>query len=258
MQKGTVITLILSIGLVLTTGFGIGMLANNTASAESSTNYMNFSQQNTGIWVSGQGKVTVTPDIAVISAGVEVRADLLNEAQTQAAQAMAALLETVKAAGVNERDITTQQYYIQPVYTWDEQSRNSIITGYRVTNTVTIKVRLVESAGSIIDDITRITGSYTRINNVYFTVDNPEQYYEQARENAMADAKSKAEQMAALSGIQLGKPTYISEGSSYYPPVVRYDGYYGAKEDAQAPATPIAPGETDIVLGVQVVYSIQQ
>jgi uncharacterized protein YggE len=76
-------------------------------------------------------------------------------------------------------------------------------------------------------------------------------YYGQAREKAMADAKSKAEQIARLGGVTLGKPTYISE-SSYYPTPIT------VRTDAIAPTveTPISPGEMDITITVQVVYAI--
>ena len=257
MQKSAVVTIVLSMVVVLTAGFGLSTLASNAQAADNTTNYMNFTQQNTGIWVTGNGKITVVPDIAVINAGVEVQAGTVALAQQQAAAVMDALIQAIKGAGVAPADIATQQYSVQPVYTWDESWRTSTITGYRVINSVNVKVRAIANTGDVIDDIARAGGDYTRINNVYFTVENPEQYYAQARENAMADAKAKAEQMASLSGVQLGKPMYISEGSSYYPPVIRYDAAYKEGDYSQAPSTPISPGETDIYISVQIVYTIQ-
>jgi len=256
MQKSTVLTIFLSLALVITTGFGLSSLLTRQTAAEDAGNYMTFSSQNNGIWVSGQGKVTVIPDIAVVVMGVETQAQNVGDAQQEAAEAMDALMKVLEGAGVSQSDIKTANYNVQPVYTWDEPQRTSIITGYRVSNSVTVKIRQVNSAGEIIDEVVRASGDAARINNVYFTVDDPEQYYKLARERAMVDAKSKAEQMAALSGVQLGKPTYISEGSTYYPPVIRYDNVY-KEGDAQAPGTPITPGDADIILNVQVVYAIQ-
>lgn len=256
MQKSTALTIFLSLALVITAGFGLGSLMNNQAAAEDTSNYMTLSSQNTGIWVNGQGKVTVTPDIAVVIMGVEAQAQNVGDAQQQAAEAMAALMEVLEEAGVAQSDIKTNNYSVQPMYVWDEQQRTSIITGYRVNNSVTVQIREVDAAGAIIDEVARASGDATRVNDVYFTVDNPEQYYTLARERAMADAKAKAEQMAGLGGVQLGKPTYISEGSAYYPPVIRYDN--AIKEGgAQAPGTSITPGDTDIILNVAVVYAIQ-
>ena len=93
-----------------------------------------------------------------------------------------------------------------------------------------------------------------------FSVDEPSAYYDEAREKAMADAKAKAEQLAGLAGITLGKPTYISEGA-HMPPI--YEGIYyeyGGMAPAPAPAPPpsISPGEVKVSLAVQVAYSILQ
>jgi len=95
-------------------------------------------------------------------------------------------------------------------------------------------------------------GDLTRIDNISFSIDDPSEYRKEARDKAMADAKTKAEQLANLSGVRLGKPTYISESISYpvYPPPVR------VAEAAAAPVTPISPGELKISLDIQVAYAI--
>ena len=87
-------------------------------------------------------------------------------------------------------------------------------------------------------------------------MDDPAEYYEVAREEAMADAEARAEQLAYLSGVELGKPTYINESGGYIPFPREY--YMAASEAVPAPAlpTPISPGETEIRLTVNVVYSI--
>ena len=95
-----------------------------------------------------------------------------------------------------------------------------------------------------------------RINNIAFSVDDPSEYYAEAREEAMNDAKEKAEQLADLAGVELGLPTYISEGNVYAP--VDYRGM-----DMMVPAddggyeTAISPGEIDITLNIQVAYAIE-
>jgi len=118
---------------------------------------------------------------------------------------------------------------------------------------VTAKIRDIEQAGPIIDAVAAAGGDYTRINNISFSVDDPTPYYQEARQKAMADAKAKAEQLADLAGIGLGKPTYISEGT-IYPPVVYRDA--GMESVAPAPTTPISPGEIELTLTVQVAYAI--
>lgn len=212
-----------------------------------------LSQQNTGIWVTGEGKVSVVPDVAILSLGVEAEATTVVEAQRQAAEAMEAVMNKLDEHGVDEKDIKTQRFRINP--RWDRNRRS--IVGYQVTNMVTAKIREVDDTGIIIDAVAKAGGDYTRINSISFTVDDPTDYYEEVREKAMDDAEAKAKQLAKLGGVSLGKPTYISEGR-ISPPVPRDFFREGVLPAAPAPApTPISPGETEIQLTVQVVYSIK-
>ncbi|MQY80876.1 MAG: DUF541 domain-containing protein [Dehalococcoidia bacterium] len=215
-----------------------------------------FNQQNTGIWVTGEGKVGVVPDVAILSLGVEAQADSVAEAQRQAATAMTTVVAELDRFGVAEKDIKTQYFSIYPVRRWSEKDGREILIGYRVTNTVTTKVRRIEDTGAIIDAAASAGGDYIRINNISFTVDDPSAYYEEARELAMADAKTKAKQLADSGDIKLGKPVYISESRASVPVVREFYGE-AAMPTMAAPPTPISPGETEIRLSVQVVYSIK-
>ena len=214
-----------------------------------------LSQQSTGIWVTGEGKVSVVPDIAVLSLGVEVQAATVAEAQGYAATVMTAVLAELDNQGVDKKDIQTRRFSIYPVRRWSDKEAKEVLIGYRVTNTVTVKVREVDDTGDIIDAVAKVGGDYIRINNISFTVDDPTPYYKEVREKAMADAEAKAKQLADLGDVKLGKLTYINEGGAI--PVVR-EAYIGAPVPAPAMApTPISPGETEIRLTVQVSYSIE-
>ncbi len=215
-----------------------------------------YNQQNTGIWVNGEGEVSVVPDIAVLSLGVEVQSSGVAEAQSYAATIMTAVVNELNNFGVAEKDIKTSRFSIAPVRMWSEKDGREILIGYRVTNTVTAKVRNIDDTGAIIDAAARAGGDYIVINSISFTVDEPSKYYEEARELAMGDAKAKAEQLAKLGGVKLGKPAYINESGAYMP-VVR--DFYGEAATAApaAPTTPISAGEMEIRLSVQVVYSIE-
>lgn len=215
-----------------------------------------LSSQNTGIWVTGEGTVSVVPDIAVVSLGVEAQAGTVAEAQQQAAEAMEAVTAALDGHGIAEKDIKTRHFSIYPVKRW--QDDEEILIGYRVRNMVTVKIREVDDTGVIMDAVAAAGGDYTRIESISFTVDDPEEYYEEVREKAMEDAEAKAEQLAKLSGVSLGKPTYINEGDIYFP--VSGDFYRGEAIPAPAPAvtTSISPGEDEIQLTVQVVYSIEE
>ena len=158
--------------------------------------------------------------------------------------------------GVAKKDIQTQRFSITQVTKWDRVKEEQIVIGYRVTNMVIVKIREIDKTGSIIDAVATAGGDLTRIDNISFSVDDPSAYHEEARQKAMTDAESKAEQLAELAGVRLGKPTYISEGAQIPPPIYRVDLFEVAPAAAPIPETAISPGELEISLTVQVVYSI--
>jgi uncharacterized protein YggE len=211
---------------------------------------VDLNSQQEGIWVSGEGEVTVTPDLATLSLGITAQAASVAEAQSQATEAMNSVMAALTDSGVEEEDIQTQYFSIYPVTRWDDEENEEVVVGYRVTNMVTAKIREIDNADSIIDAVVAAGGDYIRINNISFSVDDPSPYYEEVRQEAMADAIDKAEQLADLAGVELGKPTYISEGT-IYPPVI----YRDVVMEGSAP-TPISPGEIELTLTVQVVYAI--
>ena len=242
MKKG----LLLVIGLVL----AVSLLLVGCETQE--TTGANGSQQ-TGVWVSGTGKVTAVPDVAILTLGVEAQETTVKAAQSEASSAMNAVVDALKTNGVADKDIQTQWYSISPVTKWDDKTNEQITTGYSVNNMVTAKIRDITKAGTIIDAVTDAGGNLTRINGISFTMNDPTAYNNQAREKAMQDAAAKAEQMATLAGITLGKPIYISETNSYIP-TPYYLKDYAAGSSA---STLISAGELDITLTVQVGYAIE-
>lgn len=217
----------------------------------------NLTSQQEGIWVSGEGKVKAEPDIAILNLGVEAESDSVADAQAQVSQAMSDLMDALKDQGVDEKDIQTQYYNIYKVTRWINDEQKEEITGYRVTNTVTAKVREVEKAGEVIDAVVTAGGDLTRINNIGFDIDDPKPYYEDARELAVAYARAKAEQLAGEAGITLGKITYITE-SNYTPgPVYRnYASDFAEVAPSAGQATSISAGELEISTTIQIVYAI--
>jgi len=215
---------------------------------------VNVGSQQTGVWVSGEGRVTVVPDLAIVTLGVSAQTATVAESQAQAAVAMDKVMAALKAEGVAEKDIQTQSYNIYQVTRWDDKTQQSIVIGYNVSNTVVAKLREINKAGAIIDSVVAAGGDNIRFNGINFSIDKPEQYNTQARDLAMKDAKTKADQMAKLSGLTLGSVTYITESS--YVPVSPSPVYKDAAMGA-APSTSISAGEMEVVLNVQVAYSIK-
>ncbi len=249
MKKGllVVIGLVLAVSLLL-----IGCEEQEESSSEVALTG-SISQQ-TGIWVSGTGEVTVTPDVAILTLGVEAQETTVNAAQSEATSAMNAVMAALKSNGVADKDIQTQWYNISPVTRWDDRTSEQITTGYSVTNMVTVKIRDISKAGTIIDAVAEAGGNSTRVNGISFTVDDPAAYNTQAREKAMQDASAKAQQLATLAGVTLGKAIYISESGSYIP-APYYPKVY--LDESASGGIPISAGELEITLSVQVGYAIE-
>jgi uncharacterized protein len=214
-----------------------------------------YSQQQVGLWVTGEGKTMAAPDVVLLSLGIEAEAKTVAQAQRDAAEAMDGVMKALKASGVAEKDIQTQRFSIYPVRKWIEDEQREITIGYRVTNIVVAKIRQIDKAGPIIDAVAEAGGDLTRIDSIGFTIDDPTSYYKEARAKAVGDGIAKAKQMAQAADVKLGKLLYISEGSQYVQPVEVRDSFLKAVGAAPAP-TSISAGELEIQVTVQMVYDI--
>lgn len=207
-----------------------------------------------GIWVSGEGKVSAVPDTAVLTLGVEAKANAVSDAQSQAQSAMNGIVTALHQFNVADKDIQTQNFSITAVYKYPPNA-GPVPDGYSVTNTVVVKIRNIANTGAIIDAVAKVGGDLTRIQGVSFTVDNPKPLLDQARAAAVQDAMAKAQQIASVAGVTLGKPVSITESGGYQPPrPIVMSSVAGA---APAATTPISPGSTDITVTVQMGFNIQ-
>jgi len=254
MDKKILLPIVSGLLVVSLAGGVVGCAASTTDETDTTDSPgVIWSQQNTGVWVNGSGEVVVSPDVAILTLGVESMGASIDAAQAQAAQAMNAIINSLKANGVLETDIKTSSYYISPVTEWVDN--RSTIIGYRVSNQAEVKIRQIAQTGSILDEAVRAGGDDSRVNGLYFSIDDPSAAYEQARTLAIQDAKARAEQMASVAGISLGKLIYITETSNYIP---RWDYSKDTGMVSSAPEiTPISSGETTVTVTVQAVYSIK-
>ena len=249
---------LIAIGAVLLVGVVLLAGCNSEIGTPGGVN-VNLNSQQQGIWVSGEGKVTAVPDIAMLNLGIEAQEEDVAAAQVNASAAMDQVMQALEDQGIASEDIQTIYFNITEVTSWDSFKETQEVIGYRVTNTVSVKVREVEKAGAIIDAVVAAGGNMIRINSITFTVDDPSPYYEQARQLAIGYAKAKAEQLASETGISLGNVTYISESSytssSYYRNYVMEDAVV---IPAPAIEAPISVGQLDITATVQIAYDIAQ
>ncbi len=214
-----------------------------------------------GIWVTGEGRVSVEPDLAIVTIGVEAQAETVAQARADAAGAMTSVVAAVKGYGLEDADIQTTSFNIWPQYQYEEIERDGrrvnrqVIIGYTVSNSAQIKVRNLGDIGPIIDDVAEAGGDFTRIDGIRFTVEDPKPFMDDLREAAFEEAVGKAEHFADLAGVGLGQPLYISEGAPVSPDPFRAD--FGLRAmAAEAALTPISAGETELSLTVTALFGI--
>ena len=208
-----------------------------------------------GISVSGEASISLAPDIATIVLGVESIDETVADARSAAASAMAGIVNVLTEAGVADEDIQTQRLSIQPQYDYSSEKRELI--GFTVVNIVNVTVRDIDSVGSIIDKSVEAGGDLTRIQSIYFSVDDTEPYEDQLIADAVQDATDKAANLADLTGVTLGKPLAINYGGGVpYPVLDRSFGLAMAEESAGFD-TSVSPGEVETSVTVNIVFSIE-
>ena len=237
--------------------------AKTPATAQASPAASQSGTSQSGIWVAGEGSVTLEPDLAMLGLGVEARGETVSDAIAEASTAMDAVLGALRGQGIQDRDVQTRNFNVWPEYEYQEvmqdgaMRRTRVLVGYVVSNTVTAKIRDLDSVGVVIDEVAAAGGDTTRIDSVGFTVDDQSAYAEELRSKAVADAKEKASHFASLAGVSLGEPTFISEAAASSPgvPVFRESAAFAMA--AAAPATSISGGELELRMSVQVLFEIE-
>ena len=216
-------------------------------------------QQQVGISVSGEGRVAVAPDVAVLRLGVEADASTVAEASAKAATAMDGIMASLKRNGVAEKDIRTQNFNITQLTRYDDKQQRQIVLGYRVSNQVSAQLRDLSKVGAAIDDAAKAGGDLTRVQGISFQVSNPTAAVTQARDQALKDALGKAQQIAKALNAKVGKPISVSESGGAVPLIEKsFDMRSGAAAPAfAAPPTPISPGESEVRTSVYIVFAIE-
>ena len=210
-----------------------------------------------GISVSAQGEVTTVPDLAILDLGVEAKADTVELARSEAAVAMELVLQALKDRSIEDGDIQTRYFNIFPEYVWNDLEREQELSGYRVSNQLTIKVRDVENVGSVIDDSVEAGGDLIRVQSVRFTVDDRADLEAAARQKAVENLLAKANQLAEATGVVLGKPISLVESGGFVPQFQSVFTDLAVAEAAPRVATSINPGELEVTISVQGVFSFE-
>jgi uncharacterized protein YggE len=210
----------------------------------------------TGINVSGQGIAYGAPDVADVEIGVQAQARTVAEARSQAAASMDAVVNSIKANGVAADDIRTVQFSVDPRYTTPPGGGTSTLTGYQVSNVVTVRIRKLDTTGKIVDDAAAAGGNNTVVRRIAFSILDQTKLQAEARALAVKDAKDRGDKLAQLNGIKLGKPLQINESLSGGPPIPLAAPVTGSIARADI-ATTIESGQLRIVVNVNVSYAIE-
>ncbi|MGL9619305.1 SIMPL domain-containing protein [Bradyrhizobium sp. U531] len=202
------------------------------------------------ISVSGEANVSAAPDLAQIDAGVANDAKSAKEASDANNAAMGKVLLALKGAGIAEKDYQTSRLSLQPQYGQNKSTGASPVVGFRASNRVTVKIRDVTKVASIID--TLVSAGANDIGNISFEVTQASKLLDDAREQAVADARRKAEIYAKATGVTLGAPLSVSEGGA---PVPLFKGRMAVAPMAAGAA--VAPGEETLSVTVNVSWAIK-
>ena len=209
------------------------------------------------ISIEGIGEVTAKPDMAFVDSGVTSYGATAREALSANTGDMAKLIETLKSAGIEARDIQTSNFMVNPNYVYSSEldengySLPPKVNGYIVTNSVTVRVRDLTTLGAVLD--TSVDVGANTINGVNFTIADPSALLDQAREAAFADAKAKAALYAGLAEVDLDRIVSISEAAGYGQP---QPYMMKAMTDVAAAPVPVEAGELSYTVNVSVVWEI--
>lgn len=205
----------------------------------------------TGIAVTGVGEILGEPDTLTFTVGVRLTRETVGEALADASAKATAVIDSLEGAGVDSDDIQTANLAIQPEFDWSDRGRR--LLGYSVSNSVVARIRSVDSAGEIIDAAAEAGGDETIIDGIGFSLDDNLERLKAARERAWADAEAKAQQLAALAGVELGEAIRVNEVISAGSPIDFETSVDMAGDEGAS--MPILPGQVATRVVVAVVFA---
>lgn len=244
-SRSTAIMSIVASALLLLALAGIGaLLFTRPAAAQSNSGVPGMRQ----VSVLGHGEVKARPDTATIQIGIDTEAANAKDALAQNNTQAQALQQKLAELKIDTKDIQTSNFSISPTYGNDGRQ----VTGYRVSNVVTVTIRNLDSAGTLLDQV--VQAGANNIYGISFSVADTQKLMEQARQAAMADAKVRATQLATAGGAAVGDVLIISENVSAPPvPMPMLD-----RAAAQgAPSVPVQAGEQSISIDVQATFALR-
>jgi uncharacterized protein YggE len=205
------------------------------------------------ITIEGEGKVNAKPDLGLVNLGVYLEGTDLAMLQRQHTLKVNAINAALKEIGIADKDIQTSNYSISPKM--DYKDGASKIVGYAISQSVSVKIRNLEKIGDVLAKAGPLGAN--QVGGVSFTIDEPSELKQQAREKALSDAKKKAEALASQLDVGLGHVVSFSESSGGGNiPMYRTMATDAVMAPAAAPAPDIQAGSLDVVSNVSVTFEI--
>ena len=221
----------------------------------------------TTINVQGEGEISAVPDIANFSFSVTDEQLTVKEAQQNVNGVMASVVSYLEEADVDKKNIKTNGYNIYPRYEWKNLSdtyyslnsslanKERVLVGYEVSQNVVVKLEDIDKAGEILSGIGAL--EVTNISGLTFDIDNKDELKRQARQDAIEDAKDKANQLAKDLGIDLVRMISYSSNDGNNYPVYSKDKAYAVNESSMGSAVVVSVGENEIKVNVNLTYEIK-
>ena len=206
------------------------------------------------VTVSATGTVSVEPDEASIATGVTSEAKTARNAVSNNTLAMKKVIaELLKGQAIEAKDVQTTQFNVEPVYVYPQEGKPPVITGYRVNNMLSVRVRKLEKLGEVLDQL--VTVGANQMNGISFDVSKAETLKDEARKNAMANALRRAKLFAAAGGAEVGEIVQISEDVSGFTPQPVMFGR--AKNMAADAAVPVEHGSQQLEARVTATWKLK-
>ena len=199
------------------------------------------------VTVTGEATIAVPPDTAMIRIGVTSLGKSAREASDANAQKMQAVMSAIKASGIGDKDVQTSRLSLQPQYETGKGGPARLL-GFQVTNQLTVRIHDIGAMPNVLDKA--IAAGANEMSGIEFIVSEQSKLLDQARDDAIADARRKAELYAKAAGVKLGPVVAIAEEGAPSPP--------RPIAAMRAAAVPIAPGEQTLRAVVAVSYELAQ
>ncbi len=205
------------------------------------------------IMVAGHGSVEAPPDGAEITTGVTSEANTARAALDANNAAIRKIIDGLKGAGLEAKDIQTQQFQISPRYR-NYKDRGQQIEGYTVHNQLRLKIRAIDRVGAILDQV--VTLGANQASSINFLVSDAEKRRDEARKKAVENARNRAQVLAEAAGARLGSVLTITEEVIGSPRPPRPMVMRGSMSSADA-SVPIEAGSETLTVRVEVAFTLE-